>query len=38
MLQRRAVLAAQARKLGEQGLDLFVKPMILAIEEAGGLS
>jgi hypothetical protein len=38
MLQRRTVLAAQARDLGEQGLDLFVEPVIFAIEEAGGLS
>jgi len=38
LLQHRTVLAAQARELGEQGLDLFVDPMILAIEEAGGLS
>ncbi len=38
MLQHRTVLAAQARELGEQRLDLFVEPVILAIEEAGGLS
>ena len=38
MLQRRAVLAAQAREFGEQALDLFVEALIFAIEETGGLS
>jgi hypothetical protein len=38
VLQRRTVLAPQARELGEQALDLFVEPMVFAIEEAGSLS
>jgi hypothetical protein len=37
-LERRPILAAQAREFGEQRLDLFVEPLVFAIEEAGRLS